>query len=53
VPTAFLDKVKHIGVSNFNIAKLEELAAKTKIKPATNQVGIGRFFGDDPYLHPA
>jgi len=32
------DKVKHIGVSNFNIAKLKELVAKTKTKPATNQV---------------
>jgi glycerol 2-dehydrogenase (NADP+) len=51
VPTALLDKVKHIGVSNFNIDKLEKLAAEIKIKPATNQVGS--ISGEDPCLQPS
>jgi len=50
ISTVFLDRVKHIGVSNFNIAKLEELAAKAKVKPATNQVRI--ICDDNSFLQP-
>lgn len=32
------DRVRAIGVSNFNIAKLEKLAKTQKIVPAVNQV---------------
>jgi diketogulonate reductase-like aldo/keto reductase len=32
------EKVRAIGVSNFNIAKLEKLAKVQKIVPAVNQV---------------
>jgi diketogulonate reductase-like aldo/keto reductase len=34
------DRVHAIGVSNFNIAKLEKLAKTQKIVPACNQVRI-------------
>lgn len=39
-----LGLTKHIGVSNFNIPKLTELAAKAKIKPEVNQIEL------HPYL---
>lgn len=32
------DKVRSIGVSNFNIRRLEELLSKSKITPAVNQI---------------
>lgn len=32
------DRVRAIGVSNFNVAKLEKLAKTQKIVPAVNQV---------------
>ncbi|WP_412518185.1 aldo/keto reductase [Staphylococcus simulans] len=41
------DKVKHIGVSNFNIEHLEALKAQTSIKPEINQVEF------QPYLTQA
>lgn len=34
------DKVRAIGVSNFNIEKLERLAKNSKTVPAANQVSI-------------
>ncbi|MHD0396898.1 aldo/keto reductase [Staphylococcus simulans] len=41
------NKVKHIGVSNFNIEHLETLKAQTSIKPEINQVEF------QPYLTQA
>jgi diketogulonate reductase-like aldo/keto reductase len=38
------EKARAIGVSNFNIAKLEKLAKTQKIVPAANQVEL------HPYL---
>ncbi|CEG64102.1 Putative Alcohol dehydrogenase [Rhizopus microsporus] len=41
------DRVRAIGVSNFNIAKLEKLAKTQKIVPAVNQVELHPFLPQD------
>merc|ERR1712129_262153 len=36
-------KVRHIGVSNFNIAQVQELARATGVLPANNQLELNPF----------
>ncbi|CAO3685278.1 unnamed protein product [Rhizopus stolonifer] len=44
-------KVRAIGVSNFNIAKLEKLAKTQKIVPAVNQVELHPFLPQDDLIN--
>ncbi|KAG1446056.1 hypothetical protein G6F56_009699 [Rhizopus delemar] len=44
------DRVRAIGVSNFNIAKLEKLAKTQKIAPACNQIELHPFLPQDELL---
>ncbi|MDD3078039.1 MAG: aldo/keto reductase [Paludibacter sp.] len=42
--------VRHIGVSNFNIFKLEKLFQKTSLIPEVNQIELHPFFQQDDML---
>ncbi|KAG1171042.1 hypothetical protein G6F36_011811 [Rhizopus arrhizus] len=44
------EKVRAIGVSNFNIAKLEKLAKVQKIVPAVNQIELHPFLPQEDLL---
>lgn len=44
-------KVRNIGISNFNIRRVEELLASAEILPATNQVEVNYGVPNDELLH--
>ncbi|MFC0005620.1 aldo/keto reductase [Micromonospora siamensis] len=41
------DRVKSIGVSNFQVAHLERLAAEADVVPAVNQIEVHPYFGNE------
>ncbi|GEP79146.1 hypothetical protein SCA05_09390 [Staphylococcus carnosus] len=43
-----LEKVKNIGVSNFNVEHLETLKAHSEIQPVINQVEFHPYFTQEP-----